>query len=71
MTFEERRALLQDIFSGNDSEGNRFGVYVEKKSKDLWIYTIKGLFIEEVGRLDKARQNKLSKRHAYYGFRLE
>jgi hypothetical protein len=66
MTFEDKRSLLQDIFSGTDSESNRFGVYVEKKSKELWVYTIKGLFIEEVGRLDKDRQNRLSKCNAYY-----
>jgi DNA invertase Pin-like site-specific DNA recombinase len=70
MTFEDKRTLLQNIFSGTDNEGNRFGVYVEKKSKDLWIYTIKGLFIDEVGRLEKVKQNMRRKRDAHNGFRL-
>lgn len=71
MTFEDKRELLQNIFSGTDKDGNRYGVYVEKKGNKDWLYTIKGTFIEEVGRL-KARPKKAStnmqlKRHAHYG----
>jgi hypothetical protein len=51
MTFENKRELLQNIFSGTDTDGKRFGVYVEKKSKDVWIYQVKGVLIDEVGRL--------------------
>ena len=58
MTFQDKRELLQSIFSGNDNEGNRYGVYVEKKGGKDWLYTIRGTFIEEVGRLT-ARRNKL------------
>ena len=74
MTFQDKRELLQSIFSGNDNEGNRYGVYVEKKGGKDWLYTIRGTFIEEVGRLT-ARRNKTStnmqlKRHAYYCVRF-
>jgi len=74
MTFQDKRELLQNIFSGTDKDGNRYGVYVEKKGGKDWLYTIKGTFIEEVGRLT-ARRNKTStnmqlKRHAYYCVRF-
>lgn len=52
MTFEDKRLLLQNIFSGADKDGNRSGVYLEKKGYKRWLYTIKGTFIEEVGRLN-------------------
>ena len=59
MTFQDKRELLQSIFSGTDNEGNRYGVYVEKKGGKDWLYTIRGTFIEEVGRLT-ARRKKTS-----------
>jgi len=74
MAFEDKRLLLQNIFSGTDKDGNRCGVYVEKKGHKRWLYTIKGAFIEEVRRLNpdtqKASENMLSKRDAYYSVRL-
>jgi len=74
MTFEDKRLLLQKIFSGTDKDGNRYGVYVEKKDGKSWLYTIKGTFIEEVGQLKaeskKASLNMLSKRDAYHGVRI-
>ena len=58
MSFEDKRALLQNLFGGTDKDGKRFGVYVEKMMrKDLWVYTIKMVFLEEVGRLESG--NKL------------
>lgn len=74
MTFEDKRELLQNIFSGTDKDGNRYGVYVEKKGGKSWLYTIKGTFIEEVGQLKagskKASINLLCKCHAYHGVRF-
>jgi hypothetical protein len=74
MTFQDKRELLQNIFSGTDTDGNRYGVYVEKKARKSWLYTIKGTFIEEVGQLKavskKASLNVHSKRHAYHGLGL-
>ena len=74
MTFEDKRALLQNIFNGTDNDGKRFGVYVERKGKGSWLYTIKGMFIEEVGRLNSPtrndKQNMRRKRNAYNRFRL-
>ena len=62
MSFEDKRALLQNLFGGTDKDGKRYGVYVEKmKRKDLWVYTIKWAFIEEVGRLESG--NKLVKQN--------
>ncbi len=69
MTFEDKRLLLQNIFSGADKDGNRSGVYLEKKGYKRWLYTIKGTFIEEVGRLNsdpkKASNNVLCQRDAH------
>jgi hypothetical protein len=71
MSFEHKRALLQNLFGGTDKDGKRYGVYVEKmKKKGLWVYTIRGAFIEEVGRLEKTKQSKQSKRDAYNSIRL-
>ena len=51
---------MQDLFGGTDKDGKRYGIYVEKmKKKDLWVYTIKLAFLEEVGRLQ--RGNKIIK----------
>jgi hypothetical protein len=69
MTFEDKRELLQNIFSGTDTDGNRYGVYVEKKGGKDWLYTIKGTFMGEVGRLRarpiKASKNMQLERNAY------
>jgi len=43
MTFDEKRELLQMLFNGKDSEGRRYGVYLEKR-KTHWIYKVKGNF---------------------------
>jgi site-specific DNA recombinase len=48
MGFSEKRELLQMLFNGEDSEGKRYGVYLEKR-KSHWIYKIKGNFQEIVG----------------------
>ena len=48
MSFDEKRELLQSLFNGKDSEGRRYGVYLEKR-KSHWIYKIKGNFQEIVG----------------------
>jgi DNA invertase Pin-like site-specific DNA recombinase len=50
MTFDDKRKLLQSIFSGVDAQGNRCGIYIKKDQKG-WIYEIKGNFISEIGRL--------------------
>jgi hypothetical protein len=74
MNFDEKRALLQNIFSGTDKDGKRSGVYVEKKWKNSWLYTLRGNFIEQVGRVQvksrKIKQNMHTKRHAYHGVRF-
>ena len=48
MTFKEKRELLQMLFNGKDSEGRRYGVYLEKRTNH-WFYKIKGNFQEIVG----------------------
>ena len=44
MSSDERRQLLQALFTGKDGNGQRFGVYVRKDagSDCPWIYEIKG-----------------------------
>ena len=62
MKFEDKRALLQNLFGGIDKDGKRYGIYVEKlKKKGVWIYTTKWGFMEEVGRLESG--NKLVKQN--------
>lgn len=69
MSFEDKRALSQNLFGGTDKDGNRYGVYVEKmKRKDLWVYTIKLAFLEEVGRLESG--NKLVKQNMQGNYQL-
>jgi DNA repair exonuclease SbcCD ATPase subunit len=71
MSFEDKRALLQNLFGGTDKDGKRYGVYVEKlKKKGLWVYTIRGAFIEEVGRLDQNKQNMQPKCDAHHRLRF-
>jgi hypothetical protein len=33
MSFEDKQALLQNLFGGTDKDGKRYGVYVEKMKK--------------------------------------
>jgi len=33
MTFEEKRQLLHWLFDGRDQEGNRYGIYINKKGE--------------------------------------
>lgn len=40
MTFEEKRRLLRAIFNGKDEDGNPYGIYVKKRGRRKWDYTI-------------------------------
>ncbi|MDX2498415.1 MAG: hypothetical protein QNL11_11030, partial [Desulfobacterales bacterium] len=67
MSFDDRRRLLQAVFSGTDPEGNRCGIYLTKDGKNKekpWAYQIKGNFLSYRGRLPKKQELKSS------GFRL-
>jgi len=44
MSFEERRELVKSFFSGKDTKGQRWGVYVAKDSKGAVNYEIRGMF---------------------------
>jgi len=50
MTFDDKRKLLQHIFSGTDQDGNRCGVYI-KKDDPGWLYEIRGNLMNDIGRL--------------------
>ena len=56
MSFDEKRRLLQNIFAGEDLEGRRFGVSVEKRKN--WIYIIRGMLVNEVGGLPMGEDTK-------------
>ena len=46
MSFQEKRALLETLLGGKDSNGDRFGIYIKKRN-DLnrpWEFTLKGNF---------------------------
>jgi len=67
MSFDDRRRLLQAVFSGTDPEGNRCGIYLTKDSKNKekpWAYQIKGSFLSDRGRLSEKLELKSG------GFRL-
>lgn len=51
MTFDDRRALLQNLFSGKTDDGKRYGVYISRDNK-RFVYTIRGNFGEFIGYLD-------------------
>ena len=58
MTFKEKRALIETVFGGKDSEGKRFGVYLEKRedsTKHQWMFTIKGNLIDEIENLPMSK----------------
>jgi len=50
MTWDERRALVQMVFSGTTSDGSRMGVYIEKvPGKKRWKFAIHGHLIHAEG----------------------
>ena len=58
MTFDEKRTLVETVFSGKDAGGKRFGVYLEKRkdsTKYKWMFTIKGHLIDEIENLPMSR----------------
>ena len=44
MTYEQKRALVETVFSGERPDGTRMGVYVTWKNND-WKFSIHGHFI--------------------------
>jgi DNA invertase Pin-like site-specific DNA recombinase len=63
MTFDDQRALLQNLFSGKTNDGKRFGVYISRDNKtQRFIYTIKGDFGVFIGYLD-IKLNLAGKNH--------
>jgi hypothetical protein len=50
MTWQQKRALVQDVFSGKDMGGKRLGVYIER-AEGGFRYTIRGQLITRTGRL--------------------
>lgn len=53
MTYEEKRALVETVFSGKTPDGKRMGVYIEwdKGKNNRWTFNIHGHLIEEQGLL--------------------
>lgn len=55
MSWEEKRALVEAVFSGRTPDGRRMGVYIErvdgqtKYRRKRWKYTIRGHLIDEQG----------------------
>lgn len=51
MTWEEKRALVEQVFGGTTPDGGRMGVYIERlpaKGKRFnWRYSIRGQIVEE------------------------
>lgn len=64
MTVEDKRKVLQELFSEKTSDGRRSGVYVEyhrHNKKGPWHYQIEGSFIDLSGRLGVANLDLVSK----------
>jgi hypothetical protein len=63
MTWEEKRALAELVFSGKTSDGKRMGVYIEwidgqeKKRRKQWKYTIRGHLIHEEGQIPMSKSH--------------
>jgi hypothetical protein len=61
MTWDDRRALAQMVFSGTRAEGGRLGVYIEssdeqaKRRDKRWQYRIFGHLIHERGQLPMSK----------------
>ncbi len=57
MTWEEKRALAEMVFSGKRADGSRMGVYIawiggqEKRRRKTWKYTISGHLIQRHGKI--------------------
>lgn len=45
MSFEEKRQLLHWMFDGTDEDGFKHGIYITKKGKNRWSYTIDAQFL--------------------------
>ena len=43
MSFEDKRALLQNLFGSTDKDGKRYGVYVEKMKSKRDAYNSVGI----------------------------
>ena len=52
MSFDDKRNLLVTLFAGKDVLGRKLGIYVTKDDKKRpWLYEIRGLFKNDIGRL--------------------
>ncbi|MDP6179339.1 MAG: hypothetical protein QGG48_05550, partial [Desulfatiglandales bacterium] len=56
MTYNDKRALFQQLFMGTDSKGRRNGIYV-KKGKTAWLYRVRGRFAPFTGRAKLTDKN--------------
>jgi len=63
MTFNDRRTLMQNLFSGKTEDGKRYGVYISREEK-RFVYTIKGDFGEFIGYLNSTL-NSIDKDQRY------
>ena len=58
MSFYEKRKLVETVLAGKDSEGKRFGVYLEKRetfTKYQWMFSIRGNLIDEIENLPMSK----------------
>jgi DNA invertase Pin-like site-specific DNA recombinase len=64
MTDEEKRALVELVFSGKTPEGKRMGVSIEWDANKKWEFNIHGHLIEEIGLLPLSER----KRKLFFNF---
>ncbi|HUL00809.1 MAG TPA: recombinase family protein, partial [Nitrospirota bacterium] len=50
MSYDSKRYLVEQAFSGKDVEGKRFGVYVKRATDDKakWTYSVKGILSDQI-----------------------
>lgn len=49
MSIEDKKALVEMVFSGNRPDGSRMGVYIKWDEKNNWSFSIHGHFIDIEG----------------------
>lgn len=49
MTWDDKRALVQMVFSGTTPDGDRMGVYIHRTGDRTWRYVVKGHLIHAEG----------------------
>jgi len=58
MTYGEKRALVETVFSGKTPDGKRMGVYIEWDKNKGWTFSIHGHLIDEGGLIPMSDSRK-------------